>query len=98
VRGVIITWVIAEGIIIFRSVKVNHAPPMPGMLLATTGLFVMLAILGEAPGAAGLATGIGAGLDIAGFMNLFGLGGPKPAGKTTGTKQKAGTTTAAGRG
>ena len=75
-RGVIITWLIAEGIISYRAVKVNHSPPIPGQLLATSGLFVMLAILAEAPGAAGLATGIGAGLDIAGFMHLFGLGGP----------------------
>jgi hypothetical protein len=84
VKGVIITWLIAEGIIITRSVKVSHEPPIPGRLLATSGLFVLLAILAEAPGAAGLATMIGAGLDIAGLMHLFGLGGPKPGGGPAG--------------
>ena len=83
-RGVIITWLIAEGIIVVRSVRVQHGPPAPGMLLATSGLFVLLAILGEAQ--PGLATWIGAGMDIAGLLKpgiLPGLGGPKPG---TGTK------------
>lgn len=79
-RGVILTWLIAEGIIIWRSVKVDHGPPIPGMLLATSGLFVLLAVLAEAgPDAARVATLIGAGMDIAGLMKpgiLPGLGGP----------------------
>ena len=78
-RGVILTWLIAEGIIIYRSVKVDHGPPIPGMLLATSGLFVLLAVLAEAgPDAARLATLMGAGFDIAGLMKpgiLPGLGG-----------------------
>lgn len=90
-RGVILTWLIAEGIIVYRSVKVDHGPVVPGMLLATSGLFVLLALLAEAgPGAAQLATLIGAGVDIAGIMKpgiLPGLGGPAKATllpKTTG--------------
>jgi hypothetical protein len=95
-RGVIVTWLIAEGIISYRAVKVNHAPPMPGMLLATSGLFVMLALLAESgPDAAKLATLLGAGFDIAGFMHLFGLGGPAAAagaGTPTTTPAKAAAT------
>lgn len=83
-RGVILTWLIAEGIIIVRAVRRDHGPPVPGMLLATSGLFVMLAVLAEAgPDAAKLATMIGAGLDIAGFMHLGGLGGPPVKAQTT---------------
>jgi hypothetical protein len=92
-RGVIITWLIAEGIIIYRSAKVDHGPPSPGMLLATSGLFVLLAILAEAgPDAAKLATLVGAGMDIAGLMKpgiLPGLGGPATAGPAKAAKPAA---------
>lgn len=86
-RGVILTWLIAEGIITWRAVKVDKGPPIPGMLLATSGLFVLLAVLAEAgPDWATVATLIGAGMDIAGLMSpgiLPGLGGPAPATATT---------------
>ena len=89
-RGVILTWLIAEGIIIVRSVKVDHGPPIPGMLLATSGLFVLLALLAEAgPDWATVATLIGAGLDVTGLMApgiLPGLGGPAPAKPTKAAK------------
>lgn len=68
-------WLAATGIIVFRSVKKNHGPPSPGALLATSGLFVMLAVLADAgPGAEKVAVLFGAGIDIAAFMNLFQTG------------------------
>jgi len=71
VRGLILAWAVGEGIIIYRSVKVNHAPPMPGALLASSGLFVLLAVLAEAgPEAATLAAVLAWGFDAAAFLNL----------------------------
>ena len=67
-RSVILAWLIGEGIIVYRAVAKDHVAPMPGALLATSGLFVMLGILGE--GAPQLAALLGFGFDIAAFMNL----------------------------
>ena len=63
-------WAVGEGIIIYRSVRKNHAPPMPGALLASSALFVMLALLAEAPSARGLAVTLAWGFDLAAFLNL----------------------------
>lgn len=71
-------WLVGEGIIIYRSVKRLKAPPGPGALLFTSGLFVMLALLADSPKARPLATTLAWGFDLAAFMNLFGTGGPKP--------------------
>jgi|SRR5580658_9779924 hypothetical protein len=90
-RGVILAWLAGEGIIIYRSVAKNHAPPVPGALLATSGLFVMLALLGEA--APQLATLLGAGVDIAAFMNLE-VAGISLGGTTKATIETAGAPTA----
>lgn len=69
--GLVLAWAVGEGIIVYRAVKVNHAPPMPGALLAASGLFVMLALLSEADSARGLATALAWGFDAAAFLNLF---------------------------
>ena len=82
--GFIAAWLVGEGIITYRSVKVQKAPPSPGQLLLSSGLFVMLAILAEAPGAQRLAVTLAWGFDIAALMNLWGTGGPKTASKTAG--------------
>lgn len=81
-RGIILTWLVGEGIIIYRAFKKNPAPPMPGELLVVSALFAGLALLGEvSDGAAQFATLLGAGLDIAAAMNLFESGtiGKPPA-------------------
>jgi len=78
-RGIILAWAIGEGIIIYRSVTRDHSPPAPGALLATSGLFVLLAILAEADQARMLATAMAFGVDIAAMLNLWGLGGKAPA-------------------
>jgi hypothetical protein len=69
-------WLVGEGIIIYRSVKRDKAPPGPGQLLLSSGVFVMLALLAEAPKARPLAITLAWGFNIAAFMNLFGAGGP----------------------
>ena len=61
-RGLIVSWGVAEGIVCYRSIK-GGGPPLPGMLLATSGAFVLLALLAEA--APELAVAIGVGIDIA---------------------------------
>lgn len=73
----IAVWLVGEGIIVYRSVKQQKAPPGPGQLLLSSGLFVMLALLAEAPTARKLAISLGVGFDIAALMNLWGTGGPK---------------------
>jgi hypothetical protein len=86
-RGVVITWAIGEGIIVARSIR-RQQPPLPSQLLATSGLFVMLALLGEA--APGLATMLGVGVDVAAFLQLFPAPAPAPApAAATGSTQAA---------
>ena len=69
--GIALAWAVGEGILVFRSVKYNHAPPVPGALLATSGLFILLALLAQADRARFLATALAWGFDAAAFMNLF---------------------------
>jgi hypothetical protein len=76
-RGIIIAWGVAEGIVIYRSAK-QRIPPRPGQLLATSGAFVLLALLAEA--APELATTIGVGIDIAALFQVWpGSGQVTPA-------------------
>src|SRR6267154_1782759 len=85
----IAAWLVGEGIIVYRSVKHQKAPPGPGQLLLSSGVFVMLALLAEAQSARKLAITLAWGFDIAALMNLWGTGGPaaekgpatKPVGK-----------------
>lgn len=81
--GLLTAWLTAEGIVTYRCVKLQRRPPMPGELLATCGLFVLLALLAEAPSAAGLATTIGWGVNIAAMLNL--VQNPKLFGPTSHT-------------
>jgi len=79
VMGVfVMAWLVGEGIIIYRSIKVQKAPPGPGQLLLSSGVFVLLALLAEAEQARPLATTLAWGFDIAAFMNIAGLA-PKAA-------------------
>ena len=68
--GLALAWAVGEGIVIYRQVRLNHAPPIPGALLATSGLFVLLALLAQAERARFLATALAWGFDIAAFMNV----------------------------
>lgn len=68
--GIVLAWAVGEGIIAYRAWKVTKAPPMPGQLLASSGLFVLLALLAEADRARFLASALAWGFDIAAFMNI----------------------------
>lgn len=75
--GVLLAWLVAEGIISYRTVKLQHRPPLPGQLLASSGLFVLLAMLeGPQPQLARL---LAWGLDIAAVLNLFDKAAPGSA-------------------
>lgn len=72
--GVLLAWLVGEGIITYRCVALQHRPPLPGQLLASSGLFVVLAMLeGPQPQLARL---IAWGIDIAAILNLFGTAAP----------------------
>jgi len=73
-RGLVICWGVAEGIVIYRSAK-QRIPPRPGQLLATSGAFIILAIMSEF--APELALAVGAGVDIAALFQVWpGSSGP----------------------
>ena len=64
-------WLTGEGIIAYRSVKKNHAPPWPGEMLIASGIFVLLGLLAESQRARPIAVTLAWGFDIAALMNLF---------------------------
>jgi len=68
--GLVAAWAVGEGLIVYRSYKQKKQPPLPGQLLASSALFVMLALLAQADSARGLATALAWGFDLAAFLNL----------------------------
>jgi hypothetical protein len=76
-NGILLAWLVGEGIIAYRAVTRDRRPPLPAELLASSGAFVLIALLGEAQPS--LAVTLAVGLDIAAFMGLF---DPKTAPKT----------------
>ena len=70
-RGVLLAWAGGMGIIIYRSAVKEHRPPVPGQMLAATGLFVGLAALAEYQPAAAAAALFGFGVDIAILMQVL---------------------------
>jgi hypothetical protein len=79
--GIILAWLIGEGIIVWRSVSKNHRPPMPGTLLVSSGEFALLALLAEYEPARAAATAIAFGLDLAAFLSPGLLGAQAAAGQ-----------------
>jgi hypothetical protein len=79
--GIILAWLIGEGIIVWKSVTKNHRPPMPGTLLVSSGEFALLALLAEYEPARGAATAMAFGLDLAAFLSpgLLGAQAAAPA-------------------
>jgi hypothetical protein len=77
--GVFVTaWLVGVGIISYRSAKANHAPPLPGELIISSGVFVLLGLLAESERARFLAQALAWGFDIAAFMNLANLAPKTP--------------------
>ena len=71
---IIVAWLLGEGIITYRAVGKKHRPPLPGELLASSGLFALLGLLHMAQPS--LATTLAFGFDAAAWVNLFGAGQP----------------------
>lgn len=76
-------WLVGVGIISYRSVKADHAPPLPGQLIISSGVFVLLGLLAEAEKARFLAQALAWGFDIAAFINLGNLAPKTPANVNT---------------
>jgi hypothetical protein len=85
-RGVILAWAAGMGIITYRSVVREHRPPVPGQMLAATGLFAALAVLAEYPPAATAAATFAFGIDLAVLLQV--LPGSKTATAAGTTKAK----------
>lgn len=97
--GLVAAWAVGEGIIIFRSVKTAHAPPLPGQLIASSALFVMLALLAESDTARPLATTLAWGFNLAALLNAWPSvtgGAPAAASKTASPTSKGAAPTATG--
>lgn len=96
-----LAWITGEGIIVWQSVRKEHHPPVPGRLLGSSALFAVLAVVAEfGPQSARAAALAAWAFDLAALLQILpqGIGVPKTAAAATGTTQKPGTTTAAGRG
>jgi hypothetical protein len=103
-------WLFGLGLITYRNIARNHQPPVPGTLLAASGLFALLALTAEYQPAAAPAALAAWGFDLAALLNILpgDLAGPAktpakapapaPASGFSGTVQAPGTTTAGGRG
>ena len=70
-RGVILAWGLGMGIIVYRAAVKEHRPPVPGQMLAATGLFALMAALAEYEPAASAATLFAFGVDIAVLMQVL---------------------------
>lgn len=75
--GLVAAWLVGEALFVWRIVHRDHKPPPPGDLLGITVLFAALGAVSEYAPAAGLATAVAWGLDVAAFLNVLpaGLGG-----------------------
>jgi|SRR5215472_2560029 len=65
----ILAWGIAEGIIVWRGIR-RHRPPIPGDMLATSALFVLLAMLAEYQPARAAAVAFAFGIDLAVLLKI----------------------------
>jgi hypothetical protein len=68
--GIVLAWLAGESLIIYRSYKNDHRPPLPGQLLASSGVFAVLGLVGSSPNLTFLAGALAWGFDIAAFMNV----------------------------
>ena len=83
-------WLLGMGIVTWRQVKGGAHLPVPGALLAVTGLFAVLGVVSDVvPRAQPFIVVTAYGLDVAGIFNLWptGLGGQVQAAAAAGTGQ-----------
>jgi hypothetical protein len=76
VRGALAgAWLASTGLVIWRQVRGNPHLPVPGTLLAVTGIFGLLAVAGDVvPAARPVITITAWGIVAAGVYNLWGTG------------------------
>jgi hypothetical protein len=67
--SIILAWLVGEGLMIYNDVTKQKRPPLPADLLSTSGLFVLLALLGESQPK--LAATLAWGFDAAAFLVLW---------------------------
>lgn len=79
----VMAWLVGEGIIIYRTVKTYKAPPGPGQLMWSSGLFLLLSLIAETDSGRRPATLMAWGVNLAAFMNLF-PSAPSAVGKALG--------------
>lgn len=77
--GIVMAWLVGEGIVTWRWFKAG-APPPPGSLVAVSGFFALLAVLATYQPARAAATAVAFGIDIAAFLQF--LPGTVAPGKT----------------
>lgn len=87
VRGVALAWLAGIGIMSWRTWHKYRQPPVPGRILAASGVFAGLALVTEYPPAAAAATLAAWGFDLA---ILFSLGPAALTGEKTKTPAKTG--------
>jgi hypothetical protein len=89
VRGALAgAWLASTGLVVWRQLHGNPHLPVPGTLLAVTGIFGLLAVAGDAvPAAQPVITITAWGLVVAGVYNLWstGLGAEAQATAAAGT-------------
>jgi hypothetical protein len=79
VGGITLAWLIGEGIICWREVSRHHRPPVPGVLLASSGFFALCALLAEYQPARAAATLLAFGIDIAAYLEAPFITPPGPS-------------------
>jgi hypothetical protein len=71
--GLVLAWLAGESVLVWRWAKAG-APPTPGALLLSSGVFAGLALLGQAQQARTLAATLAWGYDLAIFLQVAGQG------------------------
>ena len=73
--GFAAAWLLGTAIAVYRQVSQKHHLPVPGDLIALTGFFAALALLGDIiPEARRVTVLLAWGLDLAGVLHLFSSG------------------------
>ena len=68
--GLVLAWLIGEGIVTWRWAK-QGAPPTPGALAASSGFFLLLAVIHEYQPARTATTLLAFGIDIAALLQVL---------------------------